>query len=1098
MNKTIQEVTCTADQKLATWECLNERTVSIQIKKTDSVLNTSLDGATFGLYEAVSDGQGGWTAGEKLTEGVTANDGVLVFGDLSPNTTYIVREEAAPDGYVTDSKDHVVTTNTDAKTPEELPVSNVPEGTLIVEKHDTFNQKGDSYELFEGVTFTLYKAADANADTPDADTGKTEIGSKTTVDNGRASWEGLEPGTYWLVETLPEGYRKDGNTTDFRKVKVSAGENSEIARIKDIETIDNTAVMGKLQIGKYAFDENGKVDEGEPLRDVEFTLYQDSGCTRPVTYADGSNVVLTTGADGTALSGWITPETYYLKETKAKDGYVLSETVYTVEVTANAITTSSEANTDLTKIGNEKTGGFSIVKYGAFITDPDAEPDAQEDVLEQLSGATFAVYPYVEAEDGALTDKPALAPGTKRDSVQTFTMKNYTETVTGLEPGTYWLRETAAPNNTWNTVADTLVQIYPDGTARYGTLGEDGKVTWSGASAAPSITLKDYSKQPRIRFIKKVHGEETVIDGARFELYVQVEDGAADIEPTIVDSKGTKVWLVPVTDSNGNTVTIDSGDARDENGKQIHGEAVTPKLEPGHTYYSEIARLVGSNNNGNYYFDTENCWTSVYIPPEAEGQEFSTVIENYRKTHLPGYKYEGTDENSPLSGSLVAVFRDKEDADAMVERMHNYKEWDENSRLKAEDIYNAETGELTEQAKAWGILQVAVSDGTGKYEFADLIPGETYYIMELVAPNGYQLEKDDQGNFVYHTVKVSDSYSEDTPFASVDGNPDVHKLAISNWDFNQIVLDKVSVLSGQEYRISGATFTIYGSKTENGELKPDTANVIGILNESNNKGQYMSNHLPNGIYWVAETQPPAGFTEAERDALNEADQETFGAKYDYMEYNGTRYYKVVLGRDEDNTWFTEKGGHEIYNVAEVGRFALTKVNAQDENEKLQATFDVAKYDSASGEFVTYGNYPSITTSASEPYVLSNFLEDGVYCLTETGTDDRFTMDGRVIYLQIEGGKITDGTDIREIKVNGQPLLVDGQPVKGYLPVDETDLSEPITVDNAPKGQFYIHKTGTWNGGADNGGTTENLEGVTFEVYQKFTEVAGDTTLEKGF
>ena len=168
-----------------------------------------------------------------------------------------------------------------------------------------------------------------------------------------------------------------------------------------------------------------------------------------------------------------------------------------------------------------------------------------------------------------------------------------------------------------------------------------------------TFDLKDESNKPRIRFTKGVYGETTLIDGATFELYVVDETNGT---LTTINSNGDQVKLSPVL-SNGKIVTIDSGTALDNNGKEISGQGVTPKLEPGKTYYLKEVALQGPNLNWDFYFDEENCWTRIDIPADSR-EEKSVTIYNYRKTHLPGEKY-AEDEKTPLSGSLLLVFRDE-------------------------------------------------------------------------------------------------------------------------------------------------------------------------------------------------------------------------------------------------------------------------------------------------------------------------------------------------------------------------------------------------------------------------------------------------------
>ena len=127
----------------------------------------------------------------------------------------------------------------------------------------------------------------------------------------------------------------------------------------------------------------------------------------------------------------------------------------------------------------------------------------------------------------------------------------------------------------------------------------------------------------------------------------------------------------------------------------------------------------------------------------------------------------------------------------------------------------------------------------------------------------------------------------------INGNSSVHTFEIQNFDYHKILLDKISVLSGEEYYISGAKFTIYASKTDTeGNLIPNTDTSIGMLIEANSSGQYSSNFLPNGTYWICETEPPEGFKETERrDSLSEEEADDFGEP---VEEKGALYESNLL------------------------------------------------------------------------------------------------------------------------------------------------------------------------------------------------------------
>ena len=161
-----------------------------------------------------------------------------------------------------DTEYHAVTTEayTSGATSEDLKtavtVENDRYAQLTVTKVTSFDQTGSETALFSGVSFQLYKAADGNAQDFDPEH-DTPVGSsvKTGAD-GTATWTKLEPGTYWLRETLPEGYTEvGGETTQYKytKVVLKAGAGQGEGYDPSSATITNTATHGKIQIGKTRF-----------------------------------------------------------------------------------------------------------------------------------------------------------------------------------------------------------------------------------------------------------------------------------------------------------------------------------------------------------------------------------------------------------------------------------------------------------------------------------------------------------------------------------------------------------------------------------------------------------------------------------------------------------------------------------------------------------------------------------------------------------------------------------------------------------------------------------------------------------------------------
>ena len=132
VNNTINTVTPSTQARQVTVECINDPTVSIKIIKVDSLEpSKTLEGATFNLYK---DADG--TQNVNTTPVGTDSNGVVVFGDLDPNTIYYYEEVTAPNGYIKVEGLHEIRTGTNGAQVEKK-VSNTPLVRLEISKVDS-------------------------------------------------------------------------------------------------------------------------------------------------------------------------------------------------------------------------------------------------------------------------------------------------------------------------------------------------------------------------------------------------------------------------------------------------------------------------------------------------------------------------------------------------------------------------------------------------------------------------------------------------------------------------------------------------------------------------------------------------------------------------------------------------------------------------------------------------------------------------------------------------------------------------------------------------------------------------------------------------
>lgn len=255
----------------------------ISVTKTDITGTQEVPGATLTVKDADGNTVDTWVSGEKEH---------YVSG-LEEGKTYTLIEETAPEGYV--RADEITFTVTKEKVDQEV---NMFDAQVKVTKTDALT--GDSVK---GAEFTVFDK-DGN------------IVDKWTTDGTAHAVSGLDAGyEYILKETkTPEGYM----TAPDRTLVVSGEQNMDVE-------IKEQPVLTDIEVQKV----DAQTKKVIRSKDFEFTMYSDAEC---------KNAITTVSADknaGTATFKDLRYGTYYIKETKAPTGYLLSKEVKKVVIDDN-------------------------------------------------------------------------------------------------------------------------------------------------------------------------------------------------------------------------------------------------------------------------------------------------------------------------------------------------------------------------------------------------------------------------------------------------------------------------------------------------------------------------------------------------------------------------------------------------------------------------------------------------------------------------------------------------------------------------------------------------------------------------------------------
>ena len=336
------------ESKVLTFE--NTPLSAIIIRKVDSESGQPLEGAWFRIrYLGGTSGTGGTVIGEYRT----SSNGTIVVTSLKAGT-YVCEEISAPDGYViTDATETVYLSGKDQDVIT-VTFGNDKMGSLLIVKKDAVTSAPIS-----DVEFLVTDS--------DGSVIGTANGKYVTDSAGTIRIDGLTPG---MTVIAREVRAKDGYILDDTPQSIKIKRNS-------VMTLEfRNQPKGGVLVKKVDAVTNA------PISDVEFLVTDSDG--NLIGNANGKFVTDSAGAF--TITDVAPGTTLIIKETRAKDGYLLDDTPQTVKVKSNEVVT--------VEFRNAPKGNLIIVKQDSVTKEP----------LEGVEfKITYADGSYVDAEGGTLS-----------------------------------------------------------------------------------------------------------------------------------------------------------------------------------------------------------------------------------------------------------------------------------------------------------------------------------------------------------------------------------------------------------------------------------------------------------------------------------------------------------------------------------------------------------------------------------------------------------------------------------------------------------------------------------------------------------------------
>lgn len=608
----------------------NHKKPSLTIEKIDSITGDPIKGAKFEIWYGSNSTETGelnnlgtyYTDADGRIVLENVNDGWFKVTELEPAPGYQIKDPATQECFI------------EAGTSKTLVFENTPLSALIVYKYDSVTGQPVSNAVFQ----VKYLSGTSG-------TGGTVIGTYKTSVNGSFTVTGLKAGTY-IVEELASD---SGHVIDTApQTAYISGKDQDV-----VELYFGNSPKGSLLIKKI----DSKTHK--PLSDVQFFVTESDG-----TVVGDGNGYFTTDSQGTILIEGIDPgTTLVVKETIAKDGYLLDDTPQTAKIQAGQTVTL--------EFRNQPKGGLIINKLDSVTRKP-------------LEGVEFEITysdgSYVDAEGGALSSKGLY----RTDKNGQIILSELTGTVVVTETKTidgYTIHEETRTQTVVINPGDTqTITVYNDPIGGVEIIKVNASKT---SERIPDTTFEirrmDDALVDTITTDDNGRAFLALEDGSYYALEIEANpDFVLDDTPHYFEVKDGKVTSLRLTNAAKSGILIHKVDI---NGEGIYGvkfllydEDRNPIGEftsddNGYVYITAEDLPDGANTSGRFYlreleaaegYILDKEYKTVYVRPgrTAEIEWVNEAITGQIQIYKYAAEYNevtGTPAGTPLQGAVYEI-----------------------------------------------------------------------------------------------------------------------------------------------------------------------------------------------------------------------------------------------------------------------------------------------------------------------------------------------------------------------------------------------------------------------------------------------------------